>query len=553
MVRTKIVSSLENCFIDSKLEDYKSVNKITALKNERISFQFLIDMRDDNDPLNYMFIPKIEGELAEYVTMREVRSIPVSMPSIPGIVHDNFLRTEPGIFPDLLHPLIYNGYFFLQKAQLKALWIELDLRDIYEKISAGESTIRLCIQSGEVYSSSEITIEIIDALLPKQELLLTQWFHCDCIAQYYHCDVWSERHWELIENFAKVAKSNGINLLLTPVFTPPLDTKVGGDRLTTQLIEVTKNGDQYVFGFKLLDRWIDMCDRIGIEYFEIAHFFTQWGAQHAPKIMATVDGEYKRIFGWETVATSDEYVTFLRAFISAFLEHMKARGDDKRCFFHISDEPQLAHLPFYKAAKESISDLLEGYTIMDALSNYDFYKEGIVNTPIPCTTHIKSFIEGKVPGLWTYYCSGQWENVSNRFIAMPSYRNRSIGMQMYKYDIVGFLHWGYNFYNSFCSYAAIDPYGDSCGCDWVPGGDTYSVYPAPDGGAFESLRIIVFYDALQDVRAMKLAESFCGKEKVVEVIERAFGSEIAFDVCARSTEQMQAVRDAVNDIIKQHL
>jgi hypothetical protein len=63
----------------------------------------------------------------------------------------------------------------------------------------------------------------------------------------------------------------------------------------------------------------------------------------------------------------------------------------------------------------------------------------------------------------------------------------------------------------------------------------------------------VFYDAIQDISAMKLAESFVGKEKVVEAIEKAFGGEIRFDVCARSTKQMQAVRDAVNDIIKKNI
>ena len=245
-----------------------------------------------------------------------------------------------------------------------------------------------------------------------------------------------------------------------------------------------------------------MCDRIGIKYFEIAHLFTQWGAKHAPKIMATVDGEYKKIFGWETDATSDEYVGFLRTFIPAFLEHMKKNGNDKRCFFHISDEPQLEHLEFYRAAKNSISDLLEGYVIMDALSDYDFWKMGIVDTPIPCNDHIGKFIENNVPNLWTYYCCGQRINVSNRLISMPSWRNRSIGMQMYKYDIVGFLQWGFNFYNNQFSVDECEPYTDVSGEHWVPAGDTFSVYPAPHGKVYESLRIVVFHDALQDMRAM---------------------------------------------------
>jgi hypothetical protein len=46
----------------------------------------------------------------------------------------------------------------------------------------------------------------------------------------------------------------------------------------------------------------------------LSHLFTQWGAAHAPKIMATVDGTYRRLFGWETDAISDEYVGFLEAF-----------------------------------------------------------------------------------------------------------------------------------------------------------------------------------------------------------------------------------------------
>ena len=110
-----------------------------------------------------------------------------------------------------------------------------------------------------------------------------------------------------------------------------------------------------------------MCNRAGVKYFEIAHFFTQWGAKHTPKVMATVDGEYKKIFGWETDAVSPEYTLFLRSFIKAFLEHMRARGDDKRCYFHISDEPKLDQIDNYKAAKDSIKDLLCGDLIAGSL------------------------------------------------------------------------------------------------------------------------------------------------------------------------------------------
>ena len=86
-------------------------------------------------------------------------------------------------------------------------------------------------------------------------------------------DVFSEAHWRIIENFVKTAVDNGINMLLMPVFTLPLDTKVGGERPTTQLVGVEKTADGYVFDFSLVGRWLDMCARCGVKYHEISHLF----------------------------------------------------------------------------------------------------------------------------------------------------------------------------------------------------------------------------------------------------------------------------------------
>ena len=62
---------------------------------------------------------------------------------------------------------------------------------------------------------------------------------------------------------------------------------------------------------------MEACKKAGIKYFEHSHLFTQWGAKHAPKVIATVNGEKKRIFGWDVLAVSDEYKEFLAAFMPA--------------------------------------------------------------------------------------------------------------------------------------------------------------------------------------------------------------------------------------------
>ncbi len=553
IIKTKIISSLTRIFTDSDIDTVKSLHGISALNGEVLSLQLASELllEDGDDPYRpyKRFELRLSGPLAKYAKVWSVDNVAVELPYIPDVSDDHFERTAPGLYPDVLSPLHHRGQITVKARVPSATWIELTLPEQMAEVGVSVLTVELIADDGAVAAAETVRINVIDAALPEQTLIYTDWFHCDGLASYYGVDVWSEEHWQIVENFARAARKNGINMLLTPTFTPPLDTAVGGERLTTQLVGVTAEDGKYSFDFTLLDRWIDMCDRIGIKYLEIAHLFTQWGAKHAPKVMATVDGEYKRIFGWETDAVSGEYVTFLRQYLSELLVHLKARGDDRRCMFHISDEPEEAHAESYRMAKTAVADILEGYPIMDALSSFEFYKSGIVDMPIPVNDHIQPFIDAGVPDLWTYYCCGQSKGVSNRLVAMPASRNRSIGMQMYKYDIVGFLHWGYNFYNSQFSDDDIIPYINLSADHWVPAGDAFSVYPGHRGEPLESPRLKVFYEGVQDMRAMQLCEKYYTRAEIVAEIEKILGTPLTFSVCAYDADTMLAIREKINNMI----
>ena len=190
---------------------------------------------------------------------------------------------------------------------------------------------------------------------------------------------------------------------------------------------------------------------------------------------------------------------------------------------------------------------------MDALSDYDFYSTGALATPVPVTSKIMPFVENGVPNLWTYYACNQLVGYSNCYVAMPSWRTRSIGMQLYKYNIHGFLHWGYNYYNNRASGDTINPYLDLGGEDWVPAGDTFVVYPGLDGTPLESIRAITLDEAIQDVRAMRTAEKYTSHAEVVRVMEEVLGEEITFERCAHSADEMLRVRKAINDLIANHV
>jgi hypothetical protein len=387
---------------------------------------------------------------------------------------------------------------------------------------------------------------IYDALLPKQELIHTEWFHSDCISSYYGYEELSNEHWGAIEKFIKTATEHGINMILTPLFTPPLDTEVGGERPTVQLVDVYKEDECYKFSFDNLKKWIDMCISNGVEYFEMSHLFTQWGAEHAPKIVATVDGEQRQIFGWDTDANGKEYTEFLRAFLPELTNALKSWGIAERCYFHVSDEPSLDQIESYKSAKTIIKPLLEDFTIIDALSNLDFYKQGLVDCPIPANDHIEPFLEHGIEGLWTYYCCGQTKNVSNRFMAMPSARTRILGVQLFKFDIHGFLHWGYNFYYSQYSKAELNPFEVTDAGGAFASGDSFLVYPGDNGVAIPSLRIKVLRQALYDLRALKMLENLTSKEYVLELLENGLDKEITFSQYPHESDYLIELRIKIN-------
>lgn len=546
-VAIKIVPSYEKCFLDESIEKKPSLVRPSCLKGEE--FHFVIAYTTEDSPawlLGEVTTLAVRSPLAEFLRFERVEQVPVRFPCYPKRADEDYLRREPGLYPDLLVPLRPGDPVEVPYHALGSLY---GTADIPETLAAGdyEITAALVAEDGTEYAAS-FTLTVLDAVLPRGNLIYTQWIHADCIADAYGVDIFSEEHWSYLEAYIRCAVKNGVNAVLTPVFTPPLDTEKDGERPTVQLVDVLRDADGWHFSFERLRRWIALCRRCGAEYFEISHLFTQWGAAHAPKIVGTVNGEQRRLFGWETDSLSDEYIGFLRVFLSALLAEMKSSALDKACIFHISDEPGMAHLERYRAVKARIADLLEGYPIVDAVSDFDFYQTGAVNIPIPSSDHIEPFLAAGIEGLWTYYCCSQGREVSNRFIAMPSSRTRIIGAQLWKYRITGFLHWGYNFWYTRFSRRAINPYVTLDGGCFTPAGDCFSVYPGPCGVPYQSLHMKAFTEALSDLRAMTLAESLCGRDAVLRAAEAA--GEVTFSRYPRERDGAFSLRARVNALIE---
>lgn len=537
----------------SELEKIRSVNdfnvprieKQTILCGEKYCYQIALS----TERLQ-MFHVTITSPIEQYVKLYAVKNAVMDKPC-NDCSDDDFITKEPGIMPDILLPIAEQKNC-ISISGTASVWVEVMLPDNFP---AGTYPITVSFVNDEIYRYGEsvslsqtMTLNVLNKNLPEQKTLFTQWFHTDCIASVHNVKIYSEQHWDLIDKYMKLAAELGINTILTPVITPPLDTNPGTARPCTQLVKIEKNGEKYSFDFTLLKRWIELCKKNGMKYFEISHLFSQWGLKFTPNIMIWENGKLNHMFGWHVAASDPSYKAFLEQFVPALVKYLDSEGIKDKCLFHLSDEPMKEHLENYSYAHSVVRPLLDGCNIMDAMSEKIFCDKQFVDIPVIANDHIDPFLDAGTKNLWAYHCCCQDNKVGNRFLAMPSYRNRILGLQLYKYGIGGFLQWGYNFYFSHHSVYPINPYAVSSGDNSFPSGDAFSVYPTQDG-VVPSLRAVIFKEALQDIEICRMLEEKIGKDKVVELIEREAGMEITFSEYPRNNEFIPKLMEKIKNML----
>jgi hypothetical protein len=356
-----------------------------------------------------------------------------------------------------------------------------------------------------------VALRLHPRTLPPVDITIAQWLHADCLADHHDAEPFTERHWRLLEAYLPSLRRAGGNCLLTPVWTPPLDTEVGGRRTTTQLLDVRRDASGWTFGFDRLDQWVAMALRQGFDLLEVPHLFTQWGAAATPSIRVDGPDGRREAFGWHVPATDPSYREFLQALLPRLRAHLATRWPTVRTVWHVSDEPGHDELAGYQAARAVVGDLLREETVIDALSDRSFLTSGAVDVPVVAADAAAPFAAAG-DEFWVYHCNVQDRGVSNRFVAMPSWRTRAIGEQLFAVGARGFLHWGFNFWNSQLSRGRVDPWQDASAGHAFPAGDPFLVYPGRDGKPVESLRHRAFAQGVDDHRALQLVRDLTGRD-----------------------------------------
>ena len=523
--------------------DFKEISEIKVLRGESFSYQ-LCTIAEKFCRVNV----EVNSSIAQYVKLYSVSNAVLDAPFTENEVDEDFIIKEPCLMPDILIPLEHTKDYWMVSAAPSALWVEVK---IPEGLSSGAYEIEIKLTQNIVLDggdtkqecySKKIQIDVVDEVIEPQSLIYARWFHVDCVANVHDVEVYSEKHWELIEKYIQAAAEVGVNMILVPVHTPPLDTKEGMRRRCIQLVDIEKKDDKYIFGFDKFKRYIDICKKHGMKYFEIAHMFSQGNSEYSPNIQVTEKGKKDYMFGWHVKADAEEYVSFLKQYIAAIAEEVEKEGISENTYFHISDEPSLKTMETYRRASELIKPYIGKCKTLDALSDYDFYEQGLVEIPVTLISHLKEFLAHKLENQWAYYCCIPQNTYINALLANQLYRVRILGFLLYKYDIKGFLHWGLNFYNAAFSLYTINPYVTTSGDKAFPSGDPFILYPAEDK-VYHSIRGKVTSEAIGDMNLCRTLEKYIGRENVIKMIDDEAGMNLYFDNYPKNSEFFGVIRE----------
>ena len=211
--KTKVFSSLAKVFPNEEPKNVE-ISRLQILKNEKESFQvsYFAKFEPDNVRPDLEKI-EVESALSDYIKIYRVEPIHSNLPIY--VYNDgDMLTTTPLAIPDLLLPLKEINRSLLDCWQ--TYWFEVDTKG---EVEAGEYEVKVKFIANDqtLLGEAGLTVEILDAELPEQKLINTDWFHSDCIATYYRTDVFSDEYWRIVENFIKTYVEHGMNMILTPI------------------------------------------------------------------------------------------------------------------------------------------------------------------------------------------------------------------------------------------------------------------------------------------------------------------------------------------------
>lgn len=372
------------------------------------------------------------------------------------------------------------------------------------------------------------TVYVKDIVLPEPRnytFSLDVWQHNCNIARKAGVPIWSDRHFEMIEQYLKTLAAIGADAVTVVVAEIPWsgqrcfqNKQTPANLFEYSMIRTQRNSDKtYTYDYSVLDRYIELCFQCGIcKKIDVFGLLGNWVSVNDGFCNFTDTPEAIRI-RYRTPDGSFKYMkkgSDIENYIKSLYSHFQEKGwlDKVRI---VADEPgdpeklaksirMIRHLCpnfKYKAAVNSKS-------LFDQFAN-DIDDFCIILTGLTVSAEVwkQIFQEDKRHCFTCYVCCTPEH--PNTFLSSSLLETRYLAVLADYFGLAGFLYWGYTAWPN-------DPCKDIRYSSF-PAGDTNFVYPGGDMQPLLTLRYMALRRAIEDYELLRMLRKTQHSELVEEV------------------------------------
>jgi len=489
------VDPLEKIFRETSV--FKTTEPVAhAAKGEHATFQFVIRSQQNISSLNCRVSPlRSDKDTLSDVKTGYVGYVRVGR-NYPLQARDR-ITSPSGFYPD---PIVQKENVKVPADQTQPVWITVTVpADAAEGLYTGELTVTGTLGKKDFETRLPLQVQVYPVKIEKTSLWVTNWFTSrpGNLKLMYGEDVkpYSEKYWEYTSMLArKMAEYRQNVALISPL----------------QLSTYTLTGDgKYNIDFSNFDKTVEIFIRENvIGRIEGGHIGGREAGWLSNFVLTVPVVEPDTVYFRPMPLSSDSAKAFYQTFIPALNNHLVEKGWDKIYMQHLMDEPIPENVETYIQIANFVRKLAPDLKFVEACHSRDV--KNTINVWVPQLDYLNSdfeFYQERAKAgdeVWFYTCVNPRGEYANRFIDLPLLKTRILHWINFKYDIPGYLHWGFNKWNE-------NPYNETAtiqveGGNVLPGGDAWIVYPG-DKKFNSSVRLEAMRDGIVDYELLKMLKT----------------------------------------------
>jgi hypothetical protein len=336
------------------------------------------------------------------------------------------------------------------KDTTRCIWLTFDVPgDANPGIYTGEVTVLAHRTEWEVVGEEDtftvpVSLHVHDVEVPaRRSLKMTNWVFLDEMARWNGCEFFDDQFWDLARIYAENMASHRQNMIMTSLYN-----FYSGAHLVDFLVE----GEELRFDFSNFDRWVQIFLDAGFDYIEGSHLGWIDGT-----VFCFVVREGK-VVKEDHLADSPEAERYLSQFLPALQAHLDEKGWLDIYYQHMRDEPTDEGKALYNTMMELRRKYAPRLQTIEATHSTDIEPPTIA---VPLLSHLherRDFYksqqeEGKE--VWFYTACGPNDTYANRFLDLHLLNVRHMHWLNFKYDIPGYLCWGFNYWGMLSPFTEI--------------------------------------------------------------------------------------------------